>query len=105
MQEASSSDKKEEKKKQADVEKTGSQEKTKSKSKQKPAGGLSPNAKTRQDAGFSLGRETSPEAGTIDASQAKHTAQLSRTQMVRSADAALAAQARRLSPNVLILLY
>ena len=71
----------------------------------KPADALSPNAKTRHDAGFSLEQASSPEAGTIDASQAQQTAQLSRTQMVRGTDAALAAQARRLSPNVLVLLY
>ena len=75
------------------------------------ANGLSPRAKTRQDAGFSLDKDKdkdekpSPEAGTIGASQAKHTAQRSRTQMMQGADAALAAQARRLSPNVLVLLY
>lgn len=75
------------------------------------ANGLSSRAKTRQDAGFSLDKDKdkdekpSPEAGTIGASQAKHTAQRSRTQMMQGADAALAAQARRLSPNVLVLLY
>lgn len=75
------------------------------------ANGLSPRAKTRQDAGFSLDKDKdkdekpSPEAGTIGASQAKHTAQRSRTQMMQGADAALAAQAHRLSPNVLVLLY
>ncbi|MFC4789542.1 MULTISPECIES: hypothetical protein [Giesbergeria] len=52
-----------------------------------------------------MGSESPPEAGTIDASQVQQTAQLSRTQMVRGSGAALVAQGRRLSPQVLVLLY
>ena len=94
-----------EKKKQTEAEKARSEAKAKEKKKSKSADAFSPNAKTRKSAGFSLEQDSSPEAGTIDASQAQHTAQLSRTQMVRGADAALVAQARRLSPQVLVLLY
>ncbi|MDD2610577.1 MAG: hypothetical protein PHX60_12990 [Giesbergeria sp.] len=71
----------------------------------KPADALSPHVQTRSPAGFSLEQSSPSEAGTIDASQAQQAAQLSRTQMVRGTDAALTAQARRLSPNVLVLLY
>lgn len=98
-------DEEEKKKKLTEAEKARSKEKAKEKKKSKSANALSPNGKTRKSAGFSLKQASSPEAGTIDASQAQRTAELSRTQMVRGADAALVAQARRLSPQVLVLLY
>jgi len=104
---ASKKDEEEEKKeaKQTELEKARSKEKAKAKEKSKSARALSPNAKTRNTAGFSLESKSSPEAGTIEASQAQHTAQLSRTQMVRGVDEALAAQGRPLSLQVLVLLY
>lgn len=104
LQKAPKPEQEKEEKKQSEAEKAHSKEKVKQE-KIHSADALSPNAKTRNDAGFSLEQASSPEAGTIDASQAQQTAQLSRTQMVRGTDAALAAQARRLSPNVLVLLY
>ncbi len=98
-------EKKTQEKKQREQEKTRSEKAKEKQAPPQPADALSPHAKTRHVAGFSLGAPFPPEAGTIDASQAQQTAQLSRAQMVRGADAALVAQGRRLSPQVLVLLY
>lgn len=98
-------DKKAEEKKQREQEKTRSEKAKEEQAPPQPADALSPHAQTRHVAGFSLGTQSPPEAGTIDASQAQQAAQLSRAQMVRGADAALVAQGRRLSPQVLVLLY